>query len=121
PARPSRNRQGAQDQGVRARRGARALDQKERDHQRRSLAPLGAVRHLLARGTCGSRRLSARQSGSCVLWLCCIVAPGLGLLARSGRTRESGAGRSGRMKNTSWRGWLILLVLLIIPGLALSQ
>src|SRR5271157_5274127 len=46
-ARPSRNRQGAQDARVGTDRRARALDEKERDHPGRPDAPLGAVRYLL--------------------------------------------------------------------------
>ena len=49
-ARPSGNRQSAQDARILAHRRARALDQKERHHPGRSHAALGAVRHLLALG-----------------------------------------------------------------------
>src|SRR5208282_635541 len=52
------------------------------------------------------------------------AAPGLGpagCISRSSLSGESGGCRSGRMRKKSWRGWLILFVFLIVPGLARSQ
>ena len=64
-ARPSRNCQGAEDARVVIDRGARALDQKERDHSGRSHASLGAVRYLLE-ASCW--RLEARGKSNTTLW-----------------------------------------------------